>query len=223
MWISKLFRKPNGIDRTEEPRSLPRNDGGASAREMGRAAWRHETIDSDRRSAAIEDESFLTMLGSRLHAGDKVFEPANERDSPAQDVGSLLGALYVHYCKALETPYELPSGTWTTPGSGNAAELRRDAMADSAWDREAGGAITGMFPDIENLEDAFGLRFGARGDVVQSEGIPEILRLFAPRDYEMSARPVKALPPALTRREHHTLAIDSPLAELNASAYTFDE
>lgn len=221
MWISKLFRRPRGIDRTDEPRGLPESAQAppAAANRSAEAAFRV----ADHDAGDDEDESIFGLLGSRLHADNKAFDQAHERDLASQDAGTLLGALYVHYCKALEAPHALNSGTWTAADSRESAKLRYETVDDPAWNKDAGGAITGMFPDIENLEDAFGLRHGARADVAQPDAVPEILRLFAPRDYVQAARPANPLPPALTRREHHTLALDSPLAELNASAQELEE
>lgn len=217
MWISKLFRRSGVIDRTDEPRGLPVDAKGASA-----AATRSASA-ADRSNQAHEDESIFGLLGSRLRTESDTFEQENERDLASQDASVLLGALYVHYCKALNAPHALTSGTWTSPGSRDRTALRAEAIDDTAWDKEAGGAITGIFPDIENLEDAFNLKHAARPDVAQPDVIPEILRLFAPRDYELLAGHANTLPPVLTRREHHTLALDSPLAELNASVWQPDE
>ncbi|MET5115300.1 TagK domain-containing protein, partial [Burkholderia pseudomallei] len=49
-------------------------------------------------------------------------------------------------------------------------------------------------------------------DPEDAEPVPEVLRLFAPAEYHAAtARRPAGLPPALARREHQSLAIDSPL------------
>lgn len=42
--------------------------------------------------------------------------------------------------------------------------------------------------------------------------VPEILRLFAPPEFHAEAAHGAAALPPLTRREHHALSVDSPLA-----------
>jgi hypothetical protein len=62
------------------------------------------------------------------------------------------------------------------------------------------------------LEDVFGPLRNGEAPEPEVEPVPEILRLFAPPEYGAAAsRGMPALPPALARREHHSLSIDSPL------------
>ncbi len=56
------------------------------------------------------------------------------------------------------------------------------------------------------------------------EPVPEVLRLFAPNEYLAAAsRRPPALPAVLTRREHHSLGIDSPLPAPDSTTHHDDE
>jgi hypothetical protein len=128
------------------------------------------------------------------------------------DGNDLLGALYVHYCKALDRQVSPILATWVSAapsaGTGQPADVAR---ADEK-DGHAGGLISGLFPDIECVDEAFGpLVSGVLPDHPDNDRAPEILRLFAPPEYEAKGRLDAVLPPALTRREHHALSIDSPM------------
>jgi hypothetical protein len=131
----------------------------------------------------------------------------------------VIKALHDQYWRALDDPQASLAGTWAMQtgmerGSGrgepgSTAEGTDDpASAPSTDDR----SIEALLSGARHLEDVFGpLR---KGDVPEAEveSIPEILRLFAPAEYlaAVSRRP-PALPAALTRREHQTPGIDSPL------------
>ena len=83
----------------------------------------------------------------------------------------------------------------------------------------ATGSISDLLSDIERLEEAFGpLRHGESLDPVVSEVVPEILQLFAPPEFHTTAlHRSTLLPPPLARREHHALAIDSPMVVRDAA------
>ncbi len=126
-----------------------------------------------------------------------------------------MGTLYAHYCKALDTPQSLMSGAWvsSTPGVASSASTHDH---DEPWDSESGGVISSLFPDIERVDQAFGRLGAGEGQYLgERDGVPEILRLFAPSEYKAKPPGESTRPPTLTQREHHTLAIDSPLMELN--------
>jgi hypothetical protein len=75
------------------------------------------------------------------------------------------------------------------------------------------GSIEALLSGARVLKDVFGpLGEGEMPGLADTEPVPEILRLFAPAEYHAAAsRRPTALPPALARREHHALGIDSPL------------
>lgn len=75
------------------------------------------------------------------------------------------------------------------------------------------GSIEALLSGARVLKDVFGpLGDGDMAGLADVEPAPEILRIFAPAEYHAAAsRRPTALPPALARREHHALGIDSPM------------
>lgn len=80
-------------------------------------------------------------------------------------------------------------------------------------DLERAESIEALLFGDRTLEDVFERLDGHTETALDDEPIPEILRLFAPPEFQAAAaRRGSALPPALTRREHHALTVDSPLS-----------
>jgi hypothetical protein len=105
----------------------------------------------------------------------------------------------------------VPSGL---PAPANPAH---DAMCSVDSHGDTGNPIADIFGDIDSVDQAFGtLRPGMIPEPHERDTAPEILRLFAPPEYKAKGRVNATIPPALTQREHHTLAIDSPLTELGS-------
>ncbi|SPB15129.1 hypothetical protein NOV72_02358 [Caballeronia novacaledonica] len=70
-------------------------------------------------------------------------------------------------------------------------------------------SIEALLSGQRTLEDAFGQMTPGHDDL-EVDSVPEVLRLFAPVEYHAAeARRTAALPPALNRREHHVLSVDS--------------
>ncbi|WP_167336053.1 TagK domain-containing protein [Paraburkholderia bannensis] len=213
-----------GIDRIEEPTGLsqPAGDIGNTARtDASRSLHRGREDAYPRAGREEHDAPIFDLLGSHLGDHGQDFYPAADQHVPQStsiDGSGLMGTLYVHYCKALDAPQSLMSGAWvsSTPSLPLSTSTHEH---DPTWDSHAGGAISGLFPDIERVDQAFGrLGIGEALDLGGDDGVPEILRLFAPPEYSAKPHGEPVRPPALTQREHHTLAIDSPLTELNGSA-----
>jgi hypothetical protein len=215
MWIRRLFRRAATIDRSAEPTGLrptglrrPEPVTSHTSLEGEQAA-----IQAQRPGVPVQDNPILDLLGPHLEQSRQVFDTEeSDLSPPSLDGVSLLGNLYHNYCKALDMQPTEISAAWvpSTPLTHGGSVTG----APEEWDRnrDAGGAISGMFADIQSVDEAFGaLRTGSHTDIGAHEGVPEILRLFAPRGYGPGARAETMLPPSLTRREHHTLAIDSPL------------
>ncbi|QBP47136.1 TagK domain-containing protein [Burkholderia pseudomallei] len=127
----------------------------------------------------------------------------------AQD---LLHTLYEQYCRVLDDPR---ASLASDDAARLAIERTRDAGPQIDPQRSADGAdsIDALLSRARMLDDAFGtFAPGEAPDPADAEPVPEVLRLFAPAEYHAaSARRPAGLPPALARREHQTLAIDSPL------------
>ncbi|PAJ89483.1 TagK domain-containing protein [Burkholderia ubonensis] len=135
--------------------------------------------------------------------------PAAGGPIPARD---LMHSLYEQYCGALENPQASPSAGWAAQMTAAHRPLP-DLRADAREGVDATDSIAGLLSGARVLDDAFGpLTPGDGPDPAATEPVPEILRLFAPAEYHATAaRRQGGLPPALTRQEHQTLAIDSPL------------
>ncbi|WP_087043832.1 TagK domain-containing protein [Caballeronia ptereochthonis] len=165
------------------------------------------------------------------NGGDPVFDlldatanpgaPGGSRESSAcadpeavQSGGDpLMDSLYEQYRTALQQPFTAVSGKWVsaaTPGSESAKACSQEAPE---WARDADCPITSLLGDIQTVDDAFDMSSGVDSHGAHSgEDIPEILGLFAPPEYQGAlSRYTDVLPPDLVKREHHALAIDSPI------------
>jgi hypothetical protein len=133
---------------------------------------------------------------------------------PAEDV---IEALHAQYWRTLTDPHALMGDHWAGP-TDDRSMRPDDTQADAggrhdALDRlPASGSIEVLLSGECSLEECFGpLERGHMSDL-NIEPVPEVLRPFAPSEYHAAAtRRMPGLPPALTRREHHALSIDSPL------------
>jgi hypothetical protein len=141
----------------------------------------------------------------------------------------LIRALHDQYCRALDDPLAPLAGDWcshdaSADGPNESAPRAPCELEGPCPEFEAGGAsmsggggfIEGLLSGVRTLEDCFGRLSAAPGPGalrdLKADSVPEILRLFAPPEYHAAAsHRSAALPPALARREHHALGIDSPL------------
>ncbi|MFP3568207.1 TagK domain-containing protein [Paraburkholderia sp. SIMBA_030] len=158
------------------------------------------------------------------HARGKQREPG--ASDVAQDQGvhgdvnrDVIQALHDQYWRALDNPQASLAADWAEPaalasGSRNGASSSTDEGADDQAEAQSteGWSIEALLSGTRRLEDVFGPFRKGEVPEAEVEPIPEILRLFAPAEYLAAAsRRPPALPAALTRREHHSLGIDSPL------------
>jgi hypothetical protein len=170
-------------------------------------------------------ETIFELLGSSANAAYDTSAYERPDASTLTDRNDLLAILNEQYYQALESPYFLPNSEWVgssatgIPGLGKGAVRERDRADDDS------SSIHSLLSDIEVLEEAFDkLHEGSVTDLAGHDAVPEILRLFAPREYHASAaRRVGMAPPPVARRDHHTLAIDSPLAALNSHTHIHHE
>ncbi|WP_404990170.1 TagK domain-containing protein [Caballeronia sp. LZ065] len=141
--------------------------------------------------------------------------------------------MHTGYYEALHPAGSQAGGEWAAaevsdPGPQEDASSECGSVGEGI-DTESISAFLG---EAQRVEDAF----GPLNDSLASGGVdmsipptPEILRLFAPAEhsvvhagYAHHANPVHApprrftAPPALARREHHALALDSWLPDLHA-------
>lgn len=134
--------------------------------------------------------------------------------SPDIDADGLISALHNRYCQALGSSLPPDNGLWASALT-SASHESFSGHPEHETKQAGGQAISGLFSDVHKLEHAIGLLTPECMQDLAALSVaraPEILQLFAPPEYHANAA-LRAdnVPPALARREHHTLAIDSPL------------
>ncbi|TFE45182.1 TagK domain-containing protein [Paraburkholderia dipogonis] len=173
---------------------------------------------SDRSDCSPESsEAIFELLGSSTNAACDTSAYERPGASTHTDRDDLLATLNEQYYHALESPYFLPNSEWVGSSANGIPGLGKEAMGERAHAEDDSSSIHSLLSDIDVLEEAFdALHEGSVSDLTGHDAVPEILRLFAPAEYHASAaRRVETAPPPVARRDHHTLAIDSPLAALN--------
>lgn len=161
------------------------------------------------------DAAILELIGDDGQ-GKTAFLRATDDVEPTNDV---VQGLHAQYWRALTDPHASLSGSWIgqpdEPPTSAAADNAEDGWQPHGEINEARSLET-LLSGACTLEKIFGrLESGANGTMadLEAEPVPEVLRLFAPPEYHAAvASQTAALPPALTRREHHALSFDSPLA-----------
>ncbi|MEM5435502.1 TagK domain-containing protein [Paraburkholderia diazotrophica] len=176
---------------------------------------------SDAQAALLRgSEAIYDLLGTSSDAGHDSATRAQDETPATTGPDDIIRRLNDQYYQAIASSRFSLTGEWV--GSGLRAE---HASTRQPWEEHDGndratGSIADLLSDIEELEEAFGpLRHGESPEPVMPEPMPEILQLFAPPEFHATAsqRSV-SLPPSLARREHHTLAIDSPMAAFNTAS-----
>ncbi|MDR5760426.1 TagK domain-containing protein [Caballeronia sp. LZ035] len=157
--------------------------------------------------------------------------------SASSEANALIAALHTGYYEALHSARGQAGGAWeaavavSDPGHQEAAS----SESGSAGEEIDTESISAFLGEAQRVEEAFGPLNDtlAPGDVDMSiPPTPEILRLFAPAEHNgdhgdhggdahhashAHAPPRRfTAPPALARREHHALALDSWLPDLHA-------
>lgn len=170
---------------------------------------------SDRR---LGDDAVLGLIGvgsiDRTMANGCTFVSSATGDLESAD--TLVDALHAQYWRTLADPHAAFTGSCGLPADGPASRaatreapdepLAEDTPCDST-------SVESLLVGECVLEDVFGRLEGALALALEEACVPEVLRLFAPPEFHAAdARRGPALPPPLTRREHHALSVDSPLA-----------
>ncbi|WP_277183569.1 TagK domain-containing protein [Caballeronia sp. BR00000012568055] len=141
--------------------------------------------------------------------------------SPDVDADGLLATLHQRYCQALGSSVPPDNGLWASTLTA-ASHVAFSRLPEQEAKQVDGQSISGLFSDVHKLEDAIGpLTRESIPDlgVLSAARPPEILQLFAPPEYHANAAMrANTAPPVLARREHHTLAIDSPLPAFGHAA-----
>ncbi|MBN3776296.1 TagK domain-containing protein [Burkholderia sp. Ac-20345] len=153
-----------------------------------------------------------SMDSASAHTRASARAPAAAADSP----DALVDTLHAQYWRALTDPHAAVSTEWAPmvdePAAHAASPDPQDAL-HAHGDLAGSDSIEALLFGNRTLEDVFERLDGQAEAALGDEPVPEILRLFAPPEYQAAAaRRGPALPPALTRREHHALTVDSPLS-----------
>ena len=165
------------------------------------------------------------FLGQRESGAAPPSNPGERAAFASVNPDDLIGTLYARYCEALASPNtthsDRDSGRFAPVAS--AAEARAYAPETNPF---AELPISALFAEPQCLEQAIGALDSssefllAMPDIARGSASapPDVLQLFAPPEHHARlAACNSAPPPALARREHHTLAIDSPITLFHAA------
>ncbi|WP_153102339.1 TagK domain-containing protein [Paraburkholderia hayleyella] len=187
----------------------------------------------------LESERQITQAAGAAHVSDDILGAfgignldcattpghgsAGSASSHAQDAANapdaLIATLHAQYWRALSAPNAPHDVAWVPAVD----EMPQHRAGHNASDNTSHGlhspshdstSIETLLSGAVTLEDAFGPLVDVCSGFAAGAGpAPEILRLFAPPEFHTAvARRTPAQAPTLTRREHHTLAVDSPLS-----------
>ncbi|WP_321956261.1 TagK domain-containing protein [Burkholderia cenocepacia] len=139
-------------------------------------------------------------------------DPSSHASIDTSDTTDLLiDTLHAQYWRALADPHTAATAEWGSIAAAAEPATRTTALdspecPDASRDHDS---IETLLFGGRTLEDVFERLDEHTGPLPDDEPVPEILLLFAPPDFRATAA---QHPPALTRREHHALTIDSPLS-----------
>jgi hypothetical protein len=220
MRISSLFRRDNSPRARIEPTKLNVANRGTPGRSSVRQSHEGRAVaDDDTVAHGVQEDlrgsnAVFGLIGTSALLDD--IQAQRKVDGMAPAAEDLMASLYGQYCRVLDDPKASLAGEWSSrpmPSADDSAERPSPAVyaqtAPSSFE-----SIETFLTGAYRMEHAFGpMGTGEAPELVSMEPVPEILRLFAPAGYEASVlRRPSALPPALARREHHSLGIDSPLS-----------
>ncbi|WP_260434939.1 TagK domain-containing protein [Burkholderia sp. Bp8992] len=176
-------------------------------------ATAHPTVPAGESSASSCADGLLDQLG----IGGKERIARHSARSPRASVDTsdnadvLIDTLHAQYWRALAGPHASAIAEWVSVAAATEPATRTTALdspdcPDANHDRDP---IEALLFGNRTLDDVFERLDEHAGPLPDGEPVPEILHLFAPPDFRATAA---QHPPALTRREHHALTIDSPLS-----------
>ncbi|WP_241288651.1 TagK domain-containing protein [Burkholderia stabilis] len=161
--------------------------------------------------AADDDMLGLLGIGAREGAAARPHAAADTVRNEAGHTDALINALHTQYWRTLAAPGAPISSAWapsaddtlTPPISPDHPAYESQGHSDS---------IETFLSGNRTIEEVFGHLDRHAEAVTDGESVPEILQLFAPREFHAESARRTPVPPPLTRREHHALSVDSPLA-----------
>jgi hypothetical protein len=218
MWINRLIRRDAMAPTRIEPGAAETECGLREDMRLAREAVddplraceddAEDRIDEDLRGS----NAIFGLIGGALASENG--ESRRERDEAGNGADDLIETLHEQYRRVLVDPQASLTEGWGAPPAFSAG-LYPASHYESSVGAQAphSGSIEALLSGARFMEDVFGpLAAAHEADLAVPEPVPEILGLFAPQEYlAAAARRARALPPALARREHHTLGLDSPL------------
>ncbi|WP_144159860.1 TagK domain-containing protein [Paraburkholderia sp. BCC1885] len=160
------------------------------------------------KSHAESDDAIYGLIGT-----DSMASAGRSDEAHPDDV---IGSLHKQYWRALNDPLAPLGVDWAVPVS----SAHRSLPESQREEPHECDSIETLLSGARGIDDAFGvLGTGEALDVTAAASAPEILLLFAPPEFK--AAPSR-LPPALARREHHAVGIDSPLTTQTVSTVSTD-
>ncbi|RKT99191.1 hypothetical protein C7H84_32225 [Burkholderia sp. Nafp2/4-1b] len=200
------WRRQSDVSHTGLPR-------GTSHAWTGLAVAGTSTVPADDSSASPCADDLLDQLGIRgMEHVARQSDPSSRTSLGTPDSADvLIGTLHAQYWRALADPHATVTVEWAST-AGVAEPATRTVVPDShdCTDASRGhDSIEALLLGDRTLEDVFERLDEHSAPMLDDEPVPEILHLFAPSDFQAAAA---QHPPALTRREHHSLTIDSPLS-----------
>lgn len=206
--------------RTQTERKLPGDR--RLARQSADDHLRAPEYDSESGNGeAIRGSSAISgLIGAALAADTG--ESRRDLSEASSGIDDLIETLHEQYRRVLCDHHASLSGGWEGQSALSAG------MHPASHYEAQSGARTPHIASIEALvsgarfmEDAFGpLAADLEADFGAAEAAPEILGLFAPEAcLAVAARRARVLPPALARRDHHALGLDSPLPAPRSMAH----
>jgi hypothetical protein len=171
--------------------------------------------------ASDANDGVLALFSASMSGAADALAPSVKPATSVHDSDELIRALHGQYCAALDLSNLASSASWdASPVSAVHLEAFAGSHDDASERAHDDVSISELFSEPQRLEEAIGPLL--EGDALDAEELnlnaaPEILRLFAPSEYHVNgAAQRRFVPPPLARREHHTLAIDSPVPGFGA-------
>jgi hypothetical protein len=232
MRISSLFGRHNPVRARIEPTKSNVADSWTTSRSRILESLSEPMTGDDYtmghgvRDDLRSSDAVFGLIGTSASADGTDMRARRTGDGVTSSASDLMKSLYGQYCRALDDPQASLGGDWTTQ-----AMPPGDYGADPTSLTDYAHKPVPSFESIETfltgayrMEHAFGpMGIDEARELVATEPVPEILRLFAPAEHAASVRRrASALPPALARREHHALGIDSPLSVPQSAASLSD-
>lgn len=217
MLFESLFRRRFSTRECVEPTLSAVPPPSLDRAESGGYAWTNEM------QADVDTGAFVPVRKDAHLNAARHTARARSAPSASLDADALIAALHTGYYEALHSADGQAGNAWEAAVAVSDSGHQEDASSDcgSAGEGLDTESISAFLGEAQRVEDAFGpldASLASGGVDLSIPPTPEILRLFAPAGHSADhASHARTPPPALARREHHALALDSWLPHLQAT------